>query len=444
MANIFLQINENKINSMKFCEIPRFPLQKACQLIGISLRIPYTIKDSMKIIKKSFILSIFILSSFSFPNLSLNKYWKDLISDSTVKLSEQAYCFEENGKVFGQNIDMRIKPASITKLYTTLWSLDILGFDHRFQTKFKVINNDLYIVGGADPYFVTENLLFAMSFLSSKGYNNFNNVYFSHDFYMNWSNKEITINTFLEKLLNTKKWDNQISKTYKVAKDYLRDSHAIHQLDIKDFSVNKISRSNINPFDETFSFIVKSSPLWMHLKQVNMYSNNFYTDQIYSYLGGPIEFSDYIYKKLSATEDDIYFYTGSGLGDNYTTCRTTLNMLSALDELLNMENLHYSKVIAIPGSDDGTLKNRFKGFKGKLAAKTGTLNDTSALAGYIFTTNPTKFAVFNYTAAHQDKKEIREIQNKFIEHSIDLLQDSNTLNYTTPIYNSLTDIILIQ
>jgi D-alanyl-D-alanine carboxypeptidase len=400
----------------------------------------------MKTIKKSFILSIFILSSFSLQSSSLDKYWNDLIQNSTVKQSEQAYCFEDGGKVFGQNIDMRIKPASVTKLYTTLWSLDVLGFDHRFQTKFKIINNYLYIVGGADPYFVTENLLFAMSVLSAEGFNTFKNVYFSHDFYMNWTNKEITIHTFLEKILNTKKWDDQILETYKAAKDYLRNTHAIHQLDISNFSANKISRSNINPFDEDFSFIVKSSPLWMHLKQVNMYSNNFYTDQIYTFLGGATEFSDYIYKKLSATEDEIFFYTGSGLGDNYTTCRTTLEMLKALDEILEANNTHYSKVIAVPGLDNGTLANRFTNpkYAGKLAAKTGTLNDTSSLAGYIFTSTSTKFAIFNHTAAFEDKKQIREIQNKFIKHSIDLMQDSNTLNYTEPVYNSLTDIILIQ
>ena len=174
-----------------------------------------------------------------------------------------------------------------------------------------------------------------------------------------------------------------------------------------------------------------------------MYSNNFYTDKIFDFLGGSEKFADYIYRKISATTSDVYLYTGSGLGNNYTTCRTTINMLNALEEVLEAQGLKFEDVIAIPGADNGTLKNRFteNNYTRALAAKTGTLRDTSTLAGYLFSKDSIKFGVFNSTT---NKQTARNIQDKLIKKSIDNYTNIQQITYQTPDYISIKDIEIID
>lgn len=397
--------------------------------------------------RKTHLITLLIsafLVSFTALNTNLSSYWNELLDDAGFDKSKQSFCFEENGKVYGENIDLQIKPASVTKLYTTLWSIDSLGKNFRFQTKIIVKNNVLYIVGGNDPFFVTENILVIMNKLASHGYTHFKKVYFSSDLFLNWSDSQTTIKTTLEKLLNKSKWTRSTYNTVNNINDYLRTQTSDPEIQIENFSVNEIVPiKNIRLVSGDFSFLFRSSPIWQHFKQVNMYSNNFYTDKIFDFLGGSVDFSNYIKNKIGADEEDIYLFTGSGLGNNYTTCRVTLNMLNALEELLNKEGILHEEIIAIPGFDDGTLKNRFaeSSYKGKLAAKTGTLRDTSTLAGYLFSEDAIRFAVFNSTT---NRVMARKIQNKFIKRTIDDYANIQQLNYQTPFYISIKDIEILD
>src|SRR5690606_4384572 len=99
----------------------------------------------------------------------------------------------------------------------------------------------------------------------------------------------------------------------------------------------KVDRIKFNNFSESESrdkgellITFKSSPLFRHLKEMNIYSNNFMAQKLYDFLGGPEEFSSYLNKKFKTTKKEAYFYTGSGLGENYTTCSLTLKMLNSL------------------------------------------------------------------------------------------------------------------
>lgn len=402
----------------------------------------------MKYLRLKLLFSFVLLSSFTLPSQNLNIYWEKLLLSNSLDSSKQSYCFEDQGIISGNNIDTRIKPASVSKLYTSLWALDILGKDHRFQTQIKVINNDLYILGGQDPYFVTENLLILMNVLNLKGYTTFDHVYFSEDFYLNWSDNFQSIAKSLLKILNTAQWTNSEKIAYKEVKKFLNSTQSEIDFKLTTFSVKKVSLfKKFSTTQHSYSFILKSSPLWRHLKQVNMYSNNFYSDHIFDYLGGSKVFTDYIYKKLNTTVDDMYFYTGSGLGDNYTTCRVSLAMLNALEEVLAYNQLLPEQVIAVPGQDEGTLKDRFNDpkYSRKLVAKTGTLNDTSSIAGFLFTDlDKVKFAVFNHTQPYENKAPIRKMQNLFIQEAIDQFKNIITINYSSPNYTSIKDIVILE
>jgi len=245
--------------------------------------------------------------------------------------------------------------------------------------------------------------------------------------------------------MNTDRWKSSTTQTYNEAKDYLAKVSSHLELNITQFTANNVEViQSIHLADEDFSFTMKSSPMWQHLKQVNIYSNNFYSDNIFSFLGGSAEFSQYMTSKLAVTNKDIYFHTGSGLGDNYTTCKTTLKMLVALEELSKDQGFNLEDIISVPGIDGGTLRNRFTDlrYSKKLLAKTGTLRDTSTLSGYLFNDTKTiKFAVFNHTV---DRVSARKMQNKFIKSSIDLFTNINAIEYNKVEYNPLSEVQIIK
>jgi D-alanyl-D-alanine carboxypeptidase/D-alanyl-D-alanine-endopeptidase (penicillin-binding protein 4) len=61
--------------------------------------------------------------------------------------------------LYSKNLDTPFIPASTLKLLTSLAALDILGPDHSFCTRLYLDNDqNLYIYGGGDPFFVSEKI----------------------------------------------------------------------------------------------------------------------------------------------------------------------------------------------------------------------------------------------------------------------------------------------
>ena len=171
-----------------------------------------------------------------------------------------------------------------------------------------------------------------------------------------------------------------------------------------------------------------------------MYSNNFYTDQIFLFLGGRPAFQDFMYKTFSADKDEIDFHTGSGLGENKTTCELTLRVLDALKEKLVDNNLVPQEIMSVAGIDKGTLERRFntQDYNQYLIAKTGTLRHTSTLAGFVNDQSDTIFGIFNHT---YNLVAARSLQNSFIEDFIDGTEKVE-LNYSPQSTISIKNIII--
>ena len=377
-----------------------------------------------------------------FSQDSLIRLWEKELSKSPVSKDKQSFCLQEKDRIIGQNIDRPANPASISKLYTTLWALDELGSQFKFQTKFIVKGQDLYIKGDSDPYFVTENLLLAINKLNKDGFFKFERVFFDKNFFLNWTDSPVIIEKYLSKLLNKKKWDNKIKGSLIEANQFLYRNKQRKKIEIKSIeSQEVVSKEQININDERYTFTLTSSPIWQHLKQVNMYSNNFYSDKIFNYLGGEKSFNKYIQQKLNVTNQEIHFYTGSGLGTNYTTCRTTLKLLKELSEKARSLSLKLQDFIAVPGTDSGTMKERFISvdYNQKVLAKTGTLNNTSAFAGFILKKDLAFFSIFNHTKPYSNKARIRKLQDSIVKKIIDLDNFKNTIEYSTPDYISIKD-----
>ena len=126
---------------------------------------------------------------------------------------------------------------------------------------------------------------------------------------------------------------------------------------------------------------------------MNQRSQNFYAEQVFKRVGafstkktgsfatGSIAVSEFL-KGLSIDANEYNIADGSGLSKN--------NKLSvnALTKVLEYFPEEMRKTLAVSGNSDGTMKRRFIGsMKGKIYAKTGTINRVDALSGYIIDKN---------------------------------------------------------
>jgi D-alanyl-D-alanine carboxypeptidase/D-alanyl-D-alanine-endopeptidase (penicillin-binding protein 4) len=277
--------------------------------------------------------------------------------------------------------------------------------------------------------------------LNSLGIRNVNEVIFDQNFSLNWQNNPQLIKQQLIKIFNTHLWSAQTNKAFEDLNDYLYEQTQ-SQILKPEFMISKVSYQNtiaLNEYDEMVEHF--SSPLYKQLKPINMYSNNFYTDQLFEFLGGKNLFAEFMYRYFSATEDNIKFYTGSGLGENYTTCKLTLNLLEELENYADYNQFPLESFISVAGVDEGTLNKRFtnSNYRNRLIAKTGTLRHTSALAGYINGHDKVRFALFNHT---YNITGARELQNQFIQKILDNHLDSNEIDYIKKEYPSVRDIII--
>ncbi len=126
----------------------------------------------------------------------------------------------------------------------------------------------------------------------------------------------------------------------------------------------------------------ESPPLGQLIQVVNKESQNLHAE-IMRREGGGKEAMAELFKAMGIGEEDTYLVDGSGLS------RLTLVCPEASTKLLE----HMWKgpereiwVSSLPiGAEDGTLRNRFKGFSeaGRVRAKTGSLTHVAALGGYL-------------------------------------------------------------
>lgn len=77
----------------------------------------------------------------------------------------------DGATLVARNADDPFVPASVAKLVTAWLAMEVLGPDHRFETRFYVDENRvLYVRGGGDPFLVSEELaLLAPALLAETG-----------------------------------------------------------------------------------------------------------------------------------------------------------------------------------------------------------------------------------------------------------------------------------
>ena len=66
----------------------------------------------------------------------------------------------EGNELVAQNADEPFVPASVTKIVTAWLTMEVLGGDYRFETRFYLDDRRvLYVRGGGDPFLISEELV---------------------------------------------------------------------------------------------------------------------------------------------------------------------------------------------------------------------------------------------------------------------------------------------
>ena len=177
------------------------------------------------------------------------------------------------------------------------------------------------------------------------------------------------------------------------------------------FQQKKIPASNIYQVSEV------EHPLEKAVKEILTNSNNFVAETVFKLAGAKFvqntgslansqKMLNAYFAKLNMKSDNIKIVDGSGVSKNNIMTADFMSEFLAKKEVRNMleENM--------PTAGEGTLKNRMLYFKDNLKAKTGTLSDVSAIAGYITSRNGKKYTfaimIHDSKTKSNDKKSLEE------------------------------------
>jgi D-alanyl-D-alanine carboxypeptidase/D-alanyl-D-alanine-endopeptidase (penicillin-binding protein 4) len=397
-----------------------------------------------------------LFSQLTIASDATDLIWKNSLQQNKITNSEQqSYCYmDEHQKVEGQNIDLQVRLASVSKLLTSLWAIETLGLHYQYKTKLYIKNNSLHIEGSLDPFFGNEKVFFLLSQLNELGYTTFDNITFDKnlivypsaqthtDNYPQITPDSVTRN--LNMYFNTKSWSKNFTQEYKRIASLSDPGKFKNQVQLEAKSIQFVDK---NPFenDESTRVLTYTSPeLAKYLKEINVQSNNYASHTIFLNLGGENAFNNFLHDAYKLDADKIHFYSGSGLPtiidgnrkDNYATCSVSVTLLSELKAAIEKQNMTIESIIAVPGSDGGTFRNRTfpSELKNSFVAKTGTLTHVSTLAGIMSTKSGYGFfGVFNQTPVIANAK---EVQNTMVEAIMNELTGPLAFDYSSEIFHT--------
>lgn len=180
------------------------------------------------------------------------------------------------------------------------------------------------------------------------------------------------------------------------------------------FAQKKLPQQNIYLIDEI------KTPIKHAIVPILKDSNNFVAETVFKAAGAKFVnntgslnnslkmFNEYC-KKEGLNNENIKIVDGSGVSKNNLI--TAGFMTEFLVNQSEKPNFEIVKTL-LPTAGEGTLKNRMLYFKDNLRAKTGTLSDISAIAGYITSRNGKTYAfdimISDPKAKNSDKKILEE------------------------------------
>ncbi|AFY39159.1 peptidase S13 D-Ala-D-Ala carboxypeptidase C [[Leptolyngbya] sp. PCC 7376] len=291
-----------------------------------------------------------------------------------------------------------LSAASLTKVATTLAAINKWSLTHQFETGIYrtgsinngVLSGDLIIEGGSDPLFVWEEAIALGNALNKAGIRQVQgDLIVVGNFAMNYAIDPVVSAQTLRMGMDHRLWNGEVSRQFST----MKAATTKPQMSIS----GGVKRLESLPSDATKILIHKSLVLSEILKLMNIYSNNAIAEMIAQNLGGGPQMGKQVAQDLGIPENELQLINGSGLGvENRISPRAAVMMFQAIDQSIDSETLAISDLFPVAGRDKrGTMIDR-KMPKG-IIAKTGTLNQVSALAGMIPTSEhgDVWFAIIN-------------------------------------------------
>jgi D-alanyl-D-alanine carboxypeptidase/D-alanyl-D-alanine-endopeptidase (penicillin-binding protein 4) len=277
-----------------------------------------------------------------------------------------------------------LSAASLTKVATTLVALAHWGGDHQFETLVKatgaiengVLQGDLIIQGGGDPFFVWEEAIALGNALNQAGINQVSgDLIITGDFAMNYESNPFVAGSLLRQALNSDIWSSDILIQHQAMAPDTPQPKVIIQGVVAALTPQEVEALAANDVIRH-----RSLTLTQILKRMNVYSNNFMSEMIADALGGAEQLSQTAAELAAVPTEEVQLINGSGLGtENRISPRATCAMFAAIQGYLYPQQLTVADLFPVVGRDIGTLRGRE--LPRHTAVKTGTLATVSSLAG---------------------------------------------------------------
>ena len=309
-----------------------------------------------------------------------------------------------------------LSAASLTKVATTYAAINKWSLTHQFETKIYrtgsisngVLTGDLVIEGGSDPLFVWEEAIALGNALNDAGIREVKgDLIVVGNFLMNYAVDTRVSAQTLRMGMNQDLWSAEVARQHRT----MPAGTSKPQVSIS----GSTKKLNALPGNTALVVTHKSLVLSEILKLMNIYSNNAIAEVIAQNLGAGPQMGKDVAAELDIPANELQLINGSGLGvDNRISPRAAVMMFQAIADSITDDTLAVSDLFPVAGRDKrGTMKDR-KMPKG-IIAKTGTLNQVSALAGMIPTSEhgDVWFAIINNGT--WDIRGYRRQQDEFLQ-----------------------------
>ncbi len=358
----------------------------------------------------------------------------------------QSYCFDGPSGVSGLQVDRPQRIASVTKLFTTFFASEKLNLHNKYSLKVHITPDSLHIEGGRDPYFEEEKMFLLMKGLNDLGYTSFKTITMDDNFIFSdealSQHREITPAYSRNRLaffVNKSNRRALLEKWQSVQRFAREEGVDLSNVPMPQITtIGRVSRVAypVRDMNETV-FVHESLPFHLILKSMNVQSKNIVAHNVFLEAARVQNFDEFMISK-GFEKKDFAIYNGSGLPmingnsrlDNLATCRLVLKVISMLDKSLEQHKLILSDIVAVSGGKDlGSFRERFKLYpetNQAILSKTGTLMQTSALAGILMMGEKMPFAILNHST---NSSAARSFQDYFVSRFFHHLGEATPIPY---------------
>lgn len=341
--------------------------------------------------------------------------------------------------------DVPVNPASVTKVATTLWALETLGPDRRFETRFLArgtvdrstgtLHGDLLVEGGGDPDFHVENAMLVLAELDRLGIRRVTgDLVVDPAFWMGWEDgsegrqadpqvRATLMGQRLKSALQPRAWSKATRATWeRTAREAGMPAR------VPALAIAGAARA-ADPLPEPTTLLVvhRSRPLVQTLRHFNAYSNND-IERIGDHMGGGADLAAWLTERWQLEPGTLRFETTSGLGVNRISPRLIVHLLRDLAFTAERLGLPLDELLPTSGCDPGTVAAFFPRlgagpYVASVTGKTGTLittdNGVSVFAGIARTAGGEQIFAVAVPNARGRLRAARRVEEDFVLRLVD-------------------------